>query len=800
MNIKNLALTGAFIALVCGAVAQEKLSDGTDNRNLAISQNAILELASRNKGLLHTRVALESTAKAEPMGYHVAGLMVYNTQTKNDVVPGIYYNDGTKWVLASGGKATSISYNPETYEVSFIDINGNPVKLDFRKIVQSNQTITTLVDNKNGTYVYTSESGVQTIIDVTADVTNTFEQIINNEKVKSEFITLIKNTGGNVFYKDEKFTFLTKDGEVEEILLKELVESNETLTVLSYLPNSNQLTYQDEKGVPYTFDLGVGSLAYNEKTNVLTYVDSKGKATNLILNKTDLAYNPDKNTLDYTNSNGIVQSITLADIVQKNETLTVLSYLPNSNQLTYQDEKGVPYTFDLGVGSLAYNEKTNVLTYVDSKGKATNLILNKTDLAYNPDKNTLDYTNSNGIVQSITLADMVHKNETLTILDYLPGSNQLTYQDEKGVPRMFDLGTGSLAYDEETNALSYVDAKGKATKLALNKTSLGYNTDKNTLDYTNSNGIVQSITLADMVHKNETLTILDYLPGSNQLTYQDEKGVPRMFDLGTGSLAYDEETNALSYVDAKGKATKLALNKTSLEYDPSENQLKYMSSSGRLQLVSLPNETVTTLKQDALGLKYKNEKDAEVTAKIVSANEKNIIKVDVDFGALLTAQEIQFNQEKAIVSAGTGVKVDSRVKGNEVEYTVSIAEDVIKELKAAMPKFFYMPSIVMPTSEDQITDESIITESGGVFTVRLYDSYKKQFSLSDRSSSVSSPNVTTTLPILPATELDYYVTFYDKTVFTEVKLLQDGILTYKIASDADVTLGSFMNVVFAVKP
>ncbi|MFD2554493.1 hypothetical protein ACFSQW_08835, partial [Sphingobacterium tabacisoli] len=267
MNVKSLALTGVFVALLGGVVAQERLSDGTVNGSSAINQNAILELASRNKGILHTRVALEMTTKANPMQAHVAGLMVYNTETKNDVVPGIYYNDGTKWVLASGGKATSISYNPETYEISFIDINGNPVKLDFRKIVQSNQTITTLVDNKNGTYVYTSESGVQTIINVTADVTNTFEQIINNEKVKNEFITLIKNTGGNVYYNDEKFTFLTKDGEVKEILLKELVESNETLTVLSYLPGSNQLTYQDEKGAPHVLDLGTGSLAYNDKSN-----------------------------------------------------------------------------------------------------------------------------------------------------------------------------------------------------------------------------------------------------------------------------------------------------------------------------------------------------------------------------------------------------------------------------------------------------------------------------------------------------------------------------------------------------
>jgi len=50
------------------------------------------------------RVALVATAKASPLTAHVAGMYVYNTVTANDVSPGVYYNDGTKWIR-SGNEA-----------------------------------------------------------------------------------------------------------------------------------------------------------------------------------------------------------------------------------------------------------------------------------------------------------------------------------------------------------------------------------------------------------------------------------------------------------------------------------------------------------------------------------------------------------------------------------------------------------------------------------------------------------------------------------------------------------------------
>lgn len=120
-----------------------------------------------------------------------------------------------------------------------------------------------------------------------------------------------------------------------------------------------------------------------------------------------------------------------------------------------------------------------------------------------------------------------------------------------------------------------------------------------------------------------------------------------------------------------------------------------------------------------------------------------------------------------------------------------------------------MPSVVLPTAADQIPSEmsssSKMTESNGVFTINLHSIYTDQFggnfeTSNSNSGKVANVSRTTLLPTLDSTELDYYVTYFDKTVFKSVSISNNGILTYEIHPTADVSMGSFMNIVFAVKP
>lgn len=131
------------------------------------------------------------------------------------------------------------------------------------------------------------------------------------------------------------------------------------------------------------------------------------------------------------------------------------------------------------------------------------------------------------------------------------------------------------------------------------------------------------------------------------------------------------------------------------------------------------------------------------------------------------------------------------------------ANNNVKALKAAMPKFFYMPSIIIPTSEEQLDAPGSGKVAGDEFddddlvgTINLYGRYAAQFG---GSTLIKSETAAPALPVLPAGELYYYVTWYDTNVFDEVAVDEDGLLTYTVADDADITVGSFMNIVFAVK-
>jgi hypothetical protein len=96
-----------ILALICTGVTSSTLvAQVTIGNNTEPNSNAVLDLISNgNKGLLLPRVALIATNDPAPTTAHTAGMTVYNTATSSASVafeyyvsPGLYYNDGTKWV------------------------------------------------------------------------------------------------------------------------------------------------------------------------------------------------------------------------------------------------------------------------------------------------------------------------------------------------------------------------------------------------------------------------------------------------------------------------------------------------------------------------------------------------------------------------------------------------------------------------------------------------------------------------------------------------------------------------------
>lgn len=96
---------------------------------------------------------------------------------------------------------------------------------------------------------------------------------------------------------------------------------------------------------------------------------------------------------------------------------------------------------------------------------------------------------------------------------------------------------------------------------------------------------------------------------------------------------------------------------------------------------------------------------------------------------------------------------------------------------------FYMPSIAI--------DASTLATSK---SLDLYDEYKKQFG----SPTASSAGAPVSIPYFPAaTDLYYYITYYDNTVLKVNSISVSGVVNYDVILEADYN--SFMNVVFVVK-
>lgn len=166
-------------------------------------------------------------------------------------------------------------------------------------------------------------------------------------------------------------------------------------------------------------------------------------------------------------------------------------------------------------------------------------------------------------------------------------------------------------------------------------------------------------------------------------------------------------------------------------------------------------------------------------------------------------------ENKIYTTTPTGTAADPTAATNpdqvfNQQYVVTAdANGVLGRAPGAQPIFFYMPAMVVPTTMEQAgTNEYDATTH--IFTIDLYQNYAKQFALSN-ATMVSSTRVVsnTAVQSLPGmtspSSLDYFVTYFDDSVFEEVSLTTDGKLKYKVKTGANVTAKTFMNIVFLAK-
>lgn len=112
-----------FIIQVIGMLFNASAQVGINTTNP--DPSSILEINSSHKGVLLPRVGLKGTNDTNTIENPAESLIVYNTQTEADVIPGFYYWSGSSWVRLSPNAAVAPSRGVEkitTNDGTFTDV------------------------------------------------------------------------------------------------------------------------------------------------------------------------------------------------------------------------------------------------------------------------------------------------------------------------------------------------------------------------------------------------------------------------------------------------------------------------------------------------------------------------------------------------------------------------------------------------------------------------------------------------------------------------------------------------------
>lgn len=111
-------LVNIFLIFCIYANAQVTIGSGVEpdpDALLDLKEGIAQDANASKKGLLLPRVQLEATNLTAPLSHHVKGMLVYNLKPSGlgttAVVEGVYYNDGTMWILGSEAADACVTDN-----------------------------------------------------------------------------------------------------------------------------------------------------------------------------------------------------------------------------------------------------------------------------------------------------------------------------------------------------------------------------------------------------------------------------------------------------------------------------------------------------------------------------------------------------------------------------------------------------------------------------------------------------------------------------------------------------------------
>ena len=241
-----------------------------------------------------------------------------------------------------------------------------------------------------------------------------------------------------------------------------------------------------------------------------------------------------------------------------------------------------------------------------------------------------------------------------------------------------------------------------------------------------------------------------------------------------------------------------------------------MGSVARIQnfnmtLNKLSNQAISRLFLSGVALCFALTTQAQVNKKVAVGTRNPTETLDVN-GTLRVAVLPEDGQELIFTTSDGKAAPDFNQRYTANRVVVADKNGVLGFAPSVPEGFFDMPPVLLPLSrfalDRDFTDASIYKMTGityttsGTFSVDLYKLYKKQFQNPQQKSSATS-----NLPVHEASNLNFFVIYYDSEVFSDVHVSPAGVLTYTVKKqpvngvwkEIGPTEKTFMNVVFSLK-
>ncbi len=664
-----------LLIILIGFSLNAQVGIGTDMPN----SSSQLEIVANDRGLLIPQVPLtSSTDETTISNGNVESLLVFNTSNSGDLTPGYYYWFNGSWKRIGSSSNPDIDipeniviWNPQEEAFFYLDEDGEQVSIGLDDI--ANESITTLVDNVDGTYTYTSEDNSVTTINVPADVVG---NISNNGIIYEEIIGLLDGRSSSFIDNgDGTFTHISGDG-------------NE----VTFDANTSNFS-EDENGNYIFVNTNGDRVTINPVDDVVENISNQGDIYNefisLIEAESDILVDNGDGTFTHTSSDGTVVTFdantTSVSEVDEVYTFTdgngntIATIDTNADALNYDNTNSglaagnvqdaldelVSNLNDMGLDNIDLSDNGDgTFTYIDAQGNTIDFDANTT--SYSKDGlGNYTFTNDNGETITVTVVDDVVANiqnkgaiynEIIDILgtesDVLVdnGDGTYTHTSVDGTEELIDANTTSVS--EADGVYTFTDGNGD-TIITIDTNADAIVFDNSTNGFASDN--VQAA-LEELLTELETgfgnLTIEDNVDGSFSLVGSD--GITILGTVEKSDLT-DNTDGSYTFTNNDGDNVEFDVLSVDISYDDVAGEYNFLDSAGN---------TIATIDTNANALNYDNTNSGLASDNVQDALDEIQSNLDA------TTDELEDN--------GDGTFTHTAVDGTVVTFdanTTSVMEN-----------------------------------------------------------------------------------------------------------------------------